>query len=180
MYGVTKLAFTKEWRTVSNIDITDMCLWVKWMKTAELKNIFIETHAFVWMCVCVCVTAHNWANDAGILLGTWHSILTQVAKMAEDCKNSCMCWLRSEYRMLWMWVSTFRKSIRETHSSLCSFIFIQNQSLSWGDGDSLLLGKTHRVQLLSSCQFVWLHLTVARLLICIALQRNCLVENSIE
>ena len=32
-----------------------------------------------------------------------------------------------------MCVSTFRKNIRETHSSLCSFIFLQNQSLCLRD-----------------------------------------------
>jgi len=40
---------------------------------------------------CVCITVHNWANDAGILLGPCHSILTQVANTAGDCKNLLMC-----------------------------------------------------------------------------------------
>ena len=141
MYRLTKLAFRKEQRTVWNIDVTDMCLWVKWMKTAELKNVFTEMHALVWVCVClcacVCVTVHNWAIDAEILLGPCHSILTQVANMAGDCKNSCMCWLRSEYRILWMCIGTCRKTIRETHSSLCSFIFLQKQSLCWRENDVL-------------------------------------------
>lgn len=48
--------------------------------------------------------------------------------------------------------------------------FSKNQSLCWRDMDPLLFGKTHRIQLLSSCQFVWVHLTVALLLICITLQ----------
>lgn len=40
--------------------------------------------------VIMCVTVHNWANDAGISLGPLQSILTQVANMAGDCKNpSC-------------------------------------------------------------------------------------------
>ena len=144
------------------------------------ENGRLKEHVHRDACVCVSQSVTGlmmqesyW--DHIIATAFWHKLLTW-----QSTENSCMCWLRSEYRMLWMWVSTFRKSIRETHSSLCSFIFIQNQSLSWRDGDSLLLGKTHRVQLLSSCQFVWLHLTVARLLICIALQRNCLVEKSIE
>ena len=100
-----------------------------------------RAHALVWvcacLCACVCVTVHNWAIDAGILLGPCHSILTQVANMAGDCKNSCMCWLRSEYRILWMCVGTCRKTIRETHSSMCSFIYLQKQSLCWRENDVL-------------------------------------------
>ena len=55
------------------------------------EHINRDTRIRVNVCMSVCVTARNWANDAGILLGTWHSILTQVAKVAGDCKNSCMC-----------------------------------------------------------------------------------------
>jgi hypothetical protein len=41
--------------------------------------------------VCVCVTVCSGANDAGILLGPCHSILTQVANMAGIVKKIHAC-----------------------------------------------------------------------------------------
>ena len=45
----------------------------EWVNVAQLRNLLMEAD--------VCVTIHNWANDAGISFGPCQSILTQVANM---------------------------------------------------------------------------------------------------